>query len=85
MVYFDEFVFVSTFQNSNLHNDCHEDVGEGCKDAGGVEVVLQHVAHEHRQAGDDHDDDDVLQHTMNNDNHEHDTEHDEQCHLVRRV
>ena len=45
-------VFVSS-QNPNLNDNGHEDVREGGKDSRGVEVVLQHVAHEHRQAGED--------------------------------
>ena len=45
-------VFVSS-QNPNLNDNGHEDVGEGRKDSRGVEVVLQHVTHEHRQAGED--------------------------------
>ena len=51
-LYFDLYFCLST-QNPNLNDNGHEDVGEGRKDSRGVEIVLQHVAHEHRQAGED--------------------------------
>ena len=38
-------------EEDHLDDDGHEDVGEGCEDARGVQVVVQHVPHEHRQAG----------------------------------